>query len=204
MDKFTSHVGVAAPLLRDNVDTDTIIPSREMKTVAKTGLTDGLFAAWRYLDEKARTPDPSFVLNKPAFENASILLSGNNFGCGSSREHAVWALKEFGIKCVIAEGFGSIFFRNCVRNGILPIVLEREKIATLAKLVEQDPQQHQPSIDLQNQVIKLAQDFQASFSTAESDREMLLNGWDAIAVTQKLQDKIDAFGERAKVARPWL
>jgi len=110
MDKFTKLTGIAAPLIINNVDTDTIIPSREMKTVSKLGLGEGLFAAWRYSDEKTRKKNPKFVLNRAPFQSASILLSGNNFGCGSSREHAVWALKEFGIKCIIAESFGAIFF----------------------------------------------------------------------------------------------
>ena len=107
MEKFLQHRGVAAPILRANVDTDAIIPSREMKRVSKQGLSDGLFAAWRYLDVESREPDPAFILNRTEYENASILLSGDNFGCGSSREHAVWALAEYGIRAIIAPGFGS-------------------------------------------------------------------------------------------------
>ena len=118
MTPFTPLTSIAAPLIRDNIDTDTIIPSREMKTTGKTGLADGLFAPWRYLDATTRTPNPDFVLNDPDYAEAQILLGGANFGCGSSREHAVWALAEYGIRCVIAESFAPIFRNNCIRNGL--------------------------------------------------------------------------------------
>jgi 3-isopropylmalate/(R)-2-methylmalate dehydratase small subunit len=121
---------VAAPLLRANIDTDTIIPSREMKSVAKTGLAAGLFAGWRYTAIGGREPNPEFVLNQPAYAGTRILLGGENFGCGSSREHAVWALHEYGIRAVIAPSFAPIFFGNCVRNGIVPVVLPAAQIAT--------------------------------------------------------------------------
>jgi len=204
MDKFTVHIGLAAPLLRDNIDTDAIIPSREMKTVSKLGLADGLFSAWRYRDEANRTPNPEFVLNKPEFKGASILLAGNNFGCGSSREHAAWALKEFGIHCIIAEGFGSIFHSNCVRNGILPIQLGREKISHIADKVTCAPPINKVKIDLKNLNISIADKLTTSFSVAATDREMLLEGLDPIAATQKLQSLIDNFAERDRLARPWL
>jgi len=204
MDKFEVHTGIVAPLLRDNIDTDTIIPSREMKTVSKTGLADGLFAAWRYLDEKARTPNSNFLLNHDAYQNMSILLAGNNFGCGSSREHAVWALKEYGVRCIIAESFGSIFFRNCVRNGILAISLERERINAIAQLIEPDPRDNPATIDLRQQVIAIGQRFKAEFKVTESDRQALLQGLDPIAATQKLQSKIDAFARHSRKTRPWL
>ncbi len=203
MDKFTQHAGIAAPILRNNIDTDTIIPSREMKTVSKTGLADGLFAPWRYVDANARTPDPTFILNQAGFENASIILAGDNFGCGSSREHAVWALKEYGFKCIIAEGFGSIFFRNCVRNGILPMVLEKQNIAELAEFAEAEPQKNIIEIDLEQQLVG-AGNIRVRFKSDESDREMLLNGLDPIDVTLKLSEDIAAFQQRDQMHRPWL
>ena len=125
MQPFAAHCGVAAPLLRSNVDTDAIIPSREMGRVSKRGLSIGLFANWRYADPRARIPNPEFVLNQPAYAGASILLGGDNFGCGSSREHAVWALAEFGIRAILAPSFGAIFQKNCIANGLLPARLSR-------------------------------------------------------------------------------
>ena len=133
--KFDVLTAVAAPLLRANVDTDAIIPSREMKSVSKTGLAAGLFAGWRYTQIGGREPDPDFVLNQPAYAGAQVLLAGENFGCGSSREHAVWALLEFGIRAIIAPSFAPIFRMNCVRNGILPVCLPAATIAALAESV---------------------------------------------------------------------
>lgn len=203
MDKFIKHVGVAAPLMRNNIDTDAIIPSREMKTVSKLGLADGLFAPWRYLDADARTPNPEFMLNQTQYHGTSILISGNNFGCGSSREHAVWALKEYGIRCIIAEGYGSIFFRNCVRNGILPIKLARSDIDRLVDIVEPDPQSNQLEIDLIKNEVRV-NDSIIPFIAEGSDREMLLEGLDPIAVTLKLQDEIDRFQADDSEHRPWM
>ncbi len=154
MEKFNRHEGVAAPLLRSNVDTDAIIPSREMKRVSKEGLGEGLFAGWRYLDVAAREHNPEFILNQPGYEGASILLSGPNFGCGSSREHAVWALREFGFRAVIAPGFGAIFASNCLRNGILPLVLGEAQIAAIADWVARCPQQNRVLIDLPAQQVQ--------------------------------------------------
>ena len=134
MKPFTLHTGIAAPLLRDNVDTDQIIPSREMKSVTKTGLGKGLFAGQRYLPNGL--PNPDFVLNQADYKAATILLSGKNFGCGSSREHAVWALKEYGFRAVIAESFGEIFYNNCIRNGILCVQMSKAKIVNLAHHLE--------------------------------------------------------------------
>jgi len=130
MKPFVTLTGIVAPLLRDNVDTDTIIPSREMRSTGRTGLADGLFAPWRY--GEGREPDPGFVLNQARYARAPILAAGANFGCGSSREHAVWALAEWGIRAVIAESFAPIFEANALRNGLLPVALPREAIAALA------------------------------------------------------------------------
>ncbi len=186
--------------MRNNIDTDTIIPSREMRTVSKSGLANGLFAPWRYNDEKNRTPNPDFVLNQVGYKKASILICGNNFGCGSSREHAVWALKEFGIRCIIAEGFGSIFFQNCVRNGILPIKLKRE---TLEGLVNATNEITPLTVDLTINRIT-AVDQIVEFVTSGSDREMLLEGLDQIAATLKFKNKIDAFQQQDAQIRPWV
>ena len=128
------HTGVVAVLMRDNIDTDQIIPSREMKTVSRSGLGQGLFAGWRYTNPATRTPNPGFVLNHEVQKAASILISGENFGCGSSREHAVWALQEFGFRVIIAKSFGEIFHGNCVRNGVLPITLSADLVDRLADL----------------------------------------------------------------------
>lgn len=185
---FTTHSGIAARLIRDNIDTDQIIPSREMKTVSKTGLANGLFAGQRYLS--GRDPNPEFVLNQPPFDRASILLSGNNFGCGSSREHAVWALKDFGFRAIIAESFGEIFYNNCVRNGVLCTQLPRAEIAALGETV---------IIDLPEQRIDSFR-----FDIPESDKTMLVGGLDPIAMTLKHQADIDAHIANDKKLRPWV
>src|SRR5450631_3947374 len=135
MERFTTLTAIAAPLLRINIDTDAIIPSREMKKVSKVGLADGLFAGWRYRTPGSREENPDFVLNREPYRRARILLSGMNFGCGSSREHAVWALHEWGIRSIIAPSFGAIFHGNCVRNGILPVVLDNALVEQLAKQI---------------------------------------------------------------------
>ena len=138
-EKFEQHRGVAAPMVQANIDTDAIIPSREMKRVSKQGLGEGLFAGWRYSEVGGREPNPDFVLNRPEYRGCSILLAGPNFGCGSSREHAVWALKEFGIRAILAPSFGAIFANNCIRNGLLPLVIDEAVIAAIAPWVEADP-----------------------------------------------------------------
>lgn len=184
--------GIAAPLLRDNVDTDAIIPSREIRGVAKTGLADGLFAGWRYLD--GRAPDPAFVLNQPRYAEAPILLAGDNFGCGSSREHAVWALHEYGIRAVIAPGFAPIFRANCVRNGIVPVVLPAHVIACLGDEVE---------VDLVAQQVRSAGHVYG-FAIDPEAKAMLVEGLDAIDLTLKHGDAIRAFLDRDREARPWI
>ncbi|MDP3550465.1 MAG: 3-isopropylmalate dehydratase small subunit [Novosphingobium sp.] len=183
----------AVPLLRDNIDTDAIIPSREMKSVAKTGLADGLFAGWRYLDEKTRTPDPAFVLNAQRWAGAQILLGGQNFGCGSSREHAAWALAEYGFRAIIAESFNPIFHGNCVRNGILPVALDAVPIAALDAVVH---------IDLTTQTVACAGQ-EWPFHLDEESRAMLLDGLDPIALTLHDADLIAAFETHDRAARRW-
>ena len=191
MTPFTRLTSIAAPLIRDNIDTDTIIPSREMRSTGKSGLADGLFAPWRYLDADARTSNPDFVLNRPAFAQARILLGGRNFGAGSSREHAVWALMEWGIACVIASGFAPIFRNNCVRNGLLPVELPPDMIAPLAGRVV--------TVDLAAQTVD-----DARFEIEAEAKAMLLNGWDAIDLTLQHRDAIAAWQAADRVARPWI
>jgi 3-isopropylmalate/(R)-2-methylmalate dehydratase small subunit len=203
MEKFVQHCGVAAPLLRANVDTDAIIPSREMKRVSKRGLSGGLFAGWRYLDTESREPDPSFILNRVGYENVSILLSGNNFGCGSSREHAVWALAEYGIRAIIAPSFGAIFASNCVRNGLLPLVLDGASIERIAAWVEENPIEHRPAIDLSSQSVD-ADGTRYCFEIDPGAKHMLIEGLDAIALTQTRWSQITAFHRARKNLRPWL
>jgi 3-isopropylmalate/(R)-2-methylmalate dehydratase small subunit len=195
MTPFTGHSGVAAPLLRDNVDTDAIIPSREMRSTGKTGLKDGLFAPWRYVDADARVADPAFVLNRPEFAGATILAAGANFGCGSSREHAVWALAEYGIRCIIAESFAPIFFNNCVRNGLLPVVLEREAIGQLAGRTV--------AVDLAAQTVCCG-DQTWSFAIGAEAKAMLLGGLDAIDLTLLNRPAIEVWRDADRVARPWV
>ena len=204
MEKFTVHRGIAAPLLRINVDTDAIIPSREMKFVSKTGLGQGLFAGWRYLSAAGREPNPDFVLNQPAYAGASVLLSGANFGCGSSREHAVWALKEFGIRALIAPSFGGIFRANCIRNGLLPVTLPEPAIDALHRAVAPDPQQNKVTIDLVAQKVMSPDGAEYGFAIDPLERQMLLEGLDPIALTAKLEDEINAFQARDRVDRPWI
>jgi len=203
MDKFEQHLGIAAALLRANVDTDAIIPSREMKRVSKLGLGEGLFAGWRYLGQQGRQPDPGFVLNRPDYAGASILLSGANFGCGSSREHAVWALKEYGIRAIVAPGFGAIFANNCVRNGLLPLVLQDDTIAHMAQWVELDPRHNRVLIDLPAQQVQAAGEVY-NFHIEPGAKRMLVEGLDAIALTWTRRQAILAFHEQRQRQRPWL
>ena len=184
---FVTHKGLAVPLIRDNIDTDQIIPSREIKTVSKTGLAGGLFAGQRY--NKGRIENPDFILNQSQYREATILLSGKNFGCGSSREHAVWALKEYGFRAIIAESFGEIFYNNCVRNGILCVMLSQEQIVALDQRI---------TIDLPAQIIN-----EVSFDIPDGDKNMLVNGLDPIALTLQDKREIDAFFKADKTARPW-
>jgi 3-isopropylmalate/(R)-2-methylmalate dehydratase small subunit len=204
MRKFEVHTGVAAPLLRANVDTDAIIPSREMKSVSKQGLADGLFAGWRYREIGGRDPDPGFVLNQPAYAGTSILLAGPNFGCGSSREHAVWALAEYGIRAVIAPGFAPIFHGNCVRNGVVPARVEATDVARLAEAVAPDPQRRRLTVDLVARRISGPGGLELGFEIEPAAREMLLEGLDAIDLTLRHRAAIDAFLARDRRERPWI
>ncbi len=199
MTPFTTLTATAAPLLRDNVDTDAIIPSREMKTVGKTGLKEGLFAGWRYTKVGGREPTADFVLNQPAFAGAQFLLSGSNFGCGSSREHAAWALAEYGFRAVIAQSFNPIFRGNCVRNGIVPVALPQEAIAQLA---EEAPDAM--IVDLTACQVRAASGTCWTFEIEDESRQMLLEGLDAIALTLLRRPEIDAFLAADRQRRPWV
>ncbi len=205
MKKFVQHVGVVAPMIVDNVDTDQIIPSREMKRVSRHGLGDGLFAGWRYnYDDMEKIGlRKDFVLNKPEYFGASIILGGKNWGCGSSREHAVWALYDYGIRVIVAPSFGRIFYRNCARNGLLAIELPEEQIAAIAEQTAEAPQSNRVLVDLEKGEIRTPRGDVFSFSIWPSDRNMLLNGLDYIEYTLQHNDAINAFAENDKTARPW-
>ena len=203
MEPFRSLRAVAAPILRANVDTDAIIPSREMKSVSKTGLAEGLFAGWRYTSIGGRDPNPEFVLNQPAYAGAKILLGGENFGCGSSREHAVWALHEYGIRVVIAPSFSPIFRGNCIRNGIVPVTLSAAQIAEISDFVVADPAARLLEVDLEAQEVR-ADRSSYRYQLESEAREMLLEGLDGIDLTLKHRADIDAFVARDRVQRPWI
>jgi 3-isopropylmalate/(R)-2-methylmalate dehydratase small subunit len=204
MEKFVELNAIAAPLLEINIDTDVIIPSREMKRVSKQGLGEGLFAGRRYTQPGGRDENPEFILNREPYRDAQILLSGSNFGCGSSREHAVWALAEWGIRAIIAPSFGAIFYGNCVRNGILPIELEDARVKEIAATVEAHPAENRITVDLERQQVIAADGKTEPFEISPADREMLMEGLDAIAVTIKRDDEILAFQARDKITRPWI
>ena len=187
--------GIAAPLLADNVDTDTIIPSREMRSTGRTGLADGLFAPWRYADADARAENPEFVLNQSSFRDARIIAAGANFGCGSSREHAVWALAAWGVRAVLAESFAPIFAGNCVRNGLLPAALHRDAIEALAG--------EQVTVDLATREVR-HRDEAHRFELDEEAHAMLAKGLDAVDLTLEQSDAIERWTARDREARPWI
>ena len=195
--------GIAAPFLRINVDTDAIIPSREIKAVSKKGLSEGLFSEWRYTSISDRKPNDEFVLNREPYNRSAILLTGDNFGCGSSREHAVWALQEWGIKALIGTTFGSIFYGNCIRNGLLPIKLSSNDIQRLIEHVEQDPVSNQILIDLETLSIKFGSS-EIVFDFDKKYQTLLLEGLDEIQQTLKLDNEISSFEEKHLERNPWL
>jgi len=204
MKPFKNISGIAAPLMRINIDTDTIIPSREMKTVSKKGLASGLFADWRYISTESREENPDFILNQFPYNQAKILLSGSNFGCGSSREHAVWAINEWGIKVIIAPSFGSIFYNNCIKNGVLPINLDEEKIASINNFVSIDPVKNKLHINLNNRIINYDKETIENFPIDQQDQEFLINGLDQIDQTLKKISLINNFEEAHRGQNPWL
>ena len=201
MDKFTRLEGVAAPLKMINVDTDMIIPKNYLKTIKRTGLGKGLFAEKRYNDDGSENPD--FVLNKPAYRNAKIIVADDNFGCGSSREHAPWALLDYGIRCVISTSFGDIFYNNCFKNGILPIKVSPEDLEKLFDDAERGANATL-SIDLEKQEIRGPDGGVVRFEIDPFRKHCLLNGLDDVGLTMVKKDRIDAYEDKAKAARPWV
>lgn len=203
MEAFIQHTGIVAPLMRSNIDTDSIIPSREMKRVSREGLGAGLFAGWRYLEADNRDPEPGFVLNRPAYRDASILATGPNFGCGSSREHAVWALYEFGFRAILAPSYGAIFERNCYNNGLLPVSVDADTLGEIAQWVESDPAAHRLTIDLEHKRLIAGDWLDSAFHVPVLQQQMLLNGWDPIDLTLRHAHDIRRFELRDRVSRPW-
>ncbi len=200
MEKFTTLTGVAAPLPIVNVDTDMIIPKNFLKTIKRTGLKDGLFYEMRWSADGKKL---DFVLDKPAYQNAKIIVSGPNFGCGSSREHAPWALLDFGIRCVIAESFADIFYNNCFKNGILPIKLPREDIAKLMDDAERGANAV-VTVDLVNQEIKGPDGGTVKFEIDAFRKKCLIEGMDDIGQTMQSGETIEGFETQRNASQPWL
>lgn len=201
MSPLVRLTAIAVPLLRENIDTDAIIPSREMRTVMKTGLADGLFAGWRYRVIGGRDPDPAFILNDDRYRDARILIGGGNFGCGSSREHAVWALAEYGFRAILAPSFGPIFKANCLPNGLVAVVLPVDAIMRLGELsARQDPVR--VNVDLETMTVRAGQE-SWPFSLDEESRIMLMEGLDMIELTLKRAAEIAAFRAGDAQRRPW-
>ena len=200
MDKFNKLTGVAAPLPLINVDTDMIIPARFLKTIKRTGLGANLFDTMRFDENGEEKPD--FVLNKPAYRSTEILVTGKNFGCGSSREHAPWALLDFGIRCVIAPDFADIFYSNSSKNGMLLIKLPQEQVDVLMEAAESGANARL-SIDLETQEVSTPDGEVIKFEFDAFKKHCLLNGLDDIGLTMQKEDKIAAFEEKQKVAQPW-
>ena len=203
MEPFTRHRGVAVALLRANIDTDAIIPSREIRGVSTRGLGDGLFANWRYANAGARRRNPDFPLNQERFRGASILLGGDNFGCGSSREHAVWALREYGFRVVFAPSFGGIFERNCVRNGVLPARLALEPLRALADATDRDPQRDRLCVDLPAQRVSGPGERSWRFEVLAAHRDALLDGLDPIERSLRHDRRLRRFEREDRRRRGW-
>lgn len=201
MDKFTTLTGVAAPLDQVNIDTDAIIPKQYLKTITRSGLGEGLFSEMRYKEDGSENPD--FVLNKPAYRNAKILVAGDNFGCGSSREHAPWALQDFGITCVISTSFADIFYNNCFQNGVLPAKVSPED---LEKLMDDAGRGANATltIDLAKQEITGPDGGTVKFEIEEFRKQNLLNGLDDIGRTMQKDTGISSYENKVKDTRPWM
>ncbi|MCS6925308.1 MAG: 3-isopropylmalate dehydratase small subunit [Candidatus Binatia bacterium] len=201
MEAFTVLTGLVAPLDRVNVDTDQIIPKQYLKTIKRTGLREGLFSDWRY--GKDGTPDPDFFLNHPRYQGATILLTRDNFGCGSSREHAPWALLDYGFRCIIAPSFADIFYNNCFKNGMLPVVLPTDVVSQLFREVEAQPG-YRLTVDLAAQTVTTPSGTQFSFAIDPFRKHCLLNGLDEIGLTLQHEAEITAYEQRRKQEAPWL
>ena len=210
MQAFTVHQGLVAPMDRANVDTDAIIPKQFLKSIARSGFGPNLFDEWRYLDKgepgqdpASRRPNPDFVLNQPRYAGASVLLARQNFGCGSSREHAPWALEQYGFRALIAPSFADIFFNNCFKNGLLPIVLPEEQVSRLFDEVAAFPG-YTLTIDLPRQVVVKPDGSELPFDVQPFRKYCLLNGFDDIGLTLRHADKIRAFEAERLARMPWL
>ena len=210
MDAFTVHKGLVAPMDRDNVDTDAIIPKQFLKSIARSGFGPNLFDAWRYLDPGApgqdpasRRPNPDFVLNQPRYAGASVLLARANFGCGSSREHAPWALQQYGFRALIAPSYADIFFNNCFKNGLLPIVLPESQVDRLFDEVAAFPG-YALTIDLPRQCVVRPDGAEIPFEVQPFRKYCLVNGFDDIGLTLRHANKIRAFEAERLVRMPWL
>jgi 3-isopropylmalate/(R)-2-methylmalate dehydratase small subunit len=200
MDPFTKLTGIAAPMPLVNIDTDMIIPKQFLKTIARTGLGKNLFDEMRFTQDGAEIPD--FVLNQPAYRKAEILVAGDNFGCGSSREHAPWALLDFGIRCVISTSFADIFFNNCFKNGILPIVMPRDVVDVLMADAKKGANARQ-TVDLEAQTITTSDGQVFEFQVDSHRKHCLINGLDDIGLTLEKAVAIDSFEKKAATLRPW-
>jgi 3-isopropylmalate/(R)-2-methylmalate dehydratase small subunit len=210
MQAFTVHKGLVAPMDRANVDTDAIIPKQFLKSIARTGFGQNLFDEWRYLDKgepgqdpASRKPNPDFVLNQPRYAGASVLLARKNFGCGSSREHAPWALDQYGFRAIIAPSYADIFFNNCFKNGLLPIVLPEEVVSRLFDEVYGFVG-YQLTIDLPRQVVVKPDGSEIPFEVQAFRKYCLVNGFDDIGLTLRHADKIKAFEAERLAKMPWL
>jgi len=210
MEKFIVHKGVVAPLDRSNVDTDAIIPKQYLKSISRTGFGPTLFDDWRYvkagepgMDHSKREKRDDFVLNQPAYKNSSILLARENFGCGSSREHAVWALEDFGFRAVIAPSYADIFFNNSFKNGLLPIVLKEQEVDELFKAVVEN-EGYELTVDLENQKVITPDNKEYTFDVDEFRKYCLLNGLDDIGLTLQHADEIRDYETRRQEQAPWL
>ena len=202
-EKFTQHTGLVVPLDAANVDTDAIIPKQFLQKVTRTGFGAHLFNDWRFLDDKGEQPNPEFVLNFPEYKGASILLARENFGCGSSREHAPWALDEYGFRTVIAPSFADIFFNNSFKNGLLPIILKDEEVDALFEQAEAT-EGYQLTVDLEAQTVTRPDGVQYSFEVDAFRKHCLLNGLDDIGLTLQDQEAIKAFEAKHQQNSPWL
>ena len=210
MEAFTRLTGPVAPIDRPNVDTDAIIPKQFLKSIKKSGFGENLFDEWRYLDAgfpgqdpASRRPNPDFVLNQPRYKNASVLIARENFGCGSSREHAPWALEQYGFRALIAPSFADIFFNNCFKNGLLPIVLPASQVNRLFDDVAGFVG-YELTVDLERQVVILPGGEQFAFEVQAFRKYCLLNGFDDIGLTLRYADKIKAYEAERLLAKPWL
>ena len=201
MEKFEKITGVAAPMPLINIDTDMIIPKLFLKTIKRSGLGVHLFDEMRYNDDGSEKPD--FVLNQPAYRNAEVIVAGDNFGCGSSREHAPWAIRDFGIKCVISTSFADIFFNNCFKNGILPIILPQEQVDLLMKDADKGANARM-TVDLETQEITTSDGDVIKFDVDAFKKQCLMEGLDDIGLTMKKADSIAKFETMASSARPWV